>query len=232
MKGSISDLGIAELMQFPAMSAKSGRLSITRDDQNAQLFYKEGELHHASLGELTGFPVLVEILPWRKGNFEFEIDVGTDERTIDMDLGKALMRATIQGEEQQDAKHVLATAAFQHHFGPTWDGATFARVTSFLLDQPIFFYACVMLRGGDVKAEYLKPDDSLQETAQTYSLLRDMMKNYAHVVKDHLLVDGSYCTVAIRAFGQDEVLIAFAKSDTSPEHVQQAIDSLVEKLEG
>lgn len=37
MKGNISDLGIAQLIQFPAMSSKSGRLVLSRGDQRAQL---------------------------------------------------------------------------------------------------------------------------------------------------------------------------------------------------
>lgn len=238
MKGNISDLGIAELIQFPAMSTKSGRLVLTRGDQRAQLEYESGELFHATLGSIEGFPVLVEVLPWTDGTFEFQLDVLPTVRTIDMDLGKALMRATLQGddkgagaEDQSDNRDAQATAAFSSCFGPSWSGKAFARLTTFLAEHPVFFYACVMLRSGDVRAEYVKPADDLGESAQTFGMLRDIMKNYAHVCQDRMVVDASYCTMALRAFGEDEVLIALAKSSVTQSAVEDAIDGLVEKLE-
>jgi hypothetical protein len=238
MKGNISDLGIAQLIQFPAMSGKSGRLVLERDDQRAQLEYESGELFHATLGDIEGFGVLVEILPWTEGTFEFEVGVGPSVRTIDMDLGKALMRATLQGDdkaaggaEQPANRHAQSTAAFSSCFGPSWSGKVFARLTTFLAEHPVFFYACVLRRSGEVRAEYVKPADDLGESAQTFGLLRDIMKNYAYVCQDRMVVDASYCTMALRAYGTDDVLIALAKSSVSQEAVAEAIDGLVAKLD-
>jgi len=238
MKGNISDLGIAQLIQFPAMSGKSGRLVLSRGDQRAQLEYESGELFHATLGTVEGFAVLVEILPWTDGSFEFLLDVMPTVRTIDMDLGKALMRATLQGDEksadsqeQPDSREAQATAAFSSCFGDSWSGKVFARLTTFLAEHPVFFYACVMRRSGEIRAEYVKPADDLGESAQTFSLLRDIMKNYAHVCQGRMVVDASYCTMALRAFGDDEVLIALAKSSVTQEAVEEAIDGLVTQLD-
>jgi len=237
MKGNISDLGIAELIQFPAMSGKSGRLVLSLGDKRAQLEYESGELFHATLGSIEGFAVLVEILPWTEGTFEFQLDVMPSVRTIDMDLGKALMRATLQSddkgaqsEDQPDGSDAQATAAFSSCFGPSWSGKVFARLTTFLAEHPVFFYACAMQRTGEVRAEYVKPADDLGESAQTFGMLRDIMKNYAHYCQDRMVVDASYCTMALRAFGDDEVLIALAKSSVTQEAVEEAIDGLVAKL--
>ncbi len=244
MKGNIADLGIAQLIQFPAMSGKSGRLVLSRGNDRAQLEYEAGELFHATLGAIEGFAVLVEILPWTQGTFEFQIDVMPSVRTIDMDLGKALMRATQQGDEkgaggaegaagteQPENREAQATAAFSSCFGASWSGKVFARLTTFLAEHPVFFYACVMRRSGEVRAEYVKPADDLGESAQTFGLLRDIMKNYAHVCQGRMVVDASYCTMALRAFGEDEVLIALAKSTVSLAAVEKAIDSLVTQLD-
>lgn len=238
MKGNISDLGIAELIQFPAMSGKSGRLVLNRGDQEAALEYESGELFHATLGSVEGFAVLVEVLPWISGTFEFQLDVMPSVRTIDMDLGKALMRATLQGDDKEsdsvpepDPRQAAATAAFSSCFGDSWSGKIFARLTTFLAEHPVFFYACVMQRTGEVRAEYVKPADDLGETAQTFGLLRDIMKNYAHVCQGRMVVDASYCIMALRAYGEDEVLIALAKSTVTQEVVEEAIEGLVEQLD-
>jgi len=237
MNGNISDLGIAQLIQFPAMSGKSGCLVLSRGADEARLEYESGELFHATLGEIEGFGVLVEILPWIDGTFEFQLDVLPSVRTIDMDLGKALMQATLKGEdragaqEQPDDRHAQATAAFSSHFGASWSGKIFARLTTFLAEHPVFFYACVMKRTGEVRAEYVKPADDLGESAQTFGMLRDIMKNYAHVCQDRMVVDASYCTMALRTYADDDVLIALAKSNVAQDVVEEAIDGLVSQLE-
>ena len=232
-KGSIADFGLAEIIQLPAMSNRTARLVLRRGDRKADIYYVDGELCHARLGKASGFPVLVEVLPWSDGEFELEMGVTTEERTIDMELGKALLHATIQGEEQapeSDRANVKSTAGFRSLFGPAWDTATFARLCTFVAEHPLFFYACVILKGGGIRAEYIKPLDDLDESAETYTMLRDIMKNYADVCTTRMVVASSYCKVALQAFGENEVLLAMAKPDTTEYDAGVAIDELVQKL--
>ncbi len=236
MKGSLSDLGIGELVQFPSLSNKTGRIVLTRKSHSAELYFVDGQLHHATLDELEGFPVLVEILPWTQGEFEFQVGVTSEKRTIDMDLGKALMQATLQSDpdkvtDTEAGRHVASTAGFSSVFGPSWDSATYARVSTFLSEHPLFFYACVMTRKGHIKAEFIKPVENLETPVETLSLLRDIMKNYATFCEGRMVVDSSYCIVAVHPFGDDEVVIALARPDAQEQDVGAAIEGLVIKLE-
>jgi hypothetical protein len=236
MQGSLKDIGIAELIQFPAQSRKTGRIVIERDGQRVELWYQSGELHHATLGDRSGFPVLVEILPWTRGTFEFEVDVLPPSRSIEMDLGKALLNAMMQGDPKPDEsatspQNVQSTVGFGSFFGPKWDSATYARISTFLADHPLFFYACVLLRKGTVKAEFFRPIEDLEESVQTYMLLKDIMKQYAFTCQGRMIVDSSYCLVAIGPVGEDQVVITLSRPGARQEDVEIAIDGLVVKLE-
>jgi hypothetical protein len=236
MKGSLKEIGIAEIIQFPASSRLSGRMVLERSGQRAELFYVLGELHHACLGDRVGLPVLVELLPWNRGEFEFELDVPPPERSIDMDLGKAMVRAMMAEPDPGQAPgvdpvHVKSTVGFQSLFGPGWDSATFARITTFMADHPVFFYACVVKRRGTLLAEHFRPMENLPEAAEAYLLLRDIMKHYAFTCQSRMVIDASYCTLAMRPFGEDLVLLALARPDAAETEVEAAIDGLVVKLE-
>jgi hypothetical protein len=236
MQGSLKDVGIGELIQFPTQSRRTGRMVIERDGRRAELYYQNGELHHAVLGERIGFPVLVEILPWTRGTFVFEVDVPPPVRTIEMDLGKAMIKATLEGDEapaeaEPAGPSVQSTVGFSSVFGPKWDPQVFARLSTFLAEHPLFFYSSVMLRRGTVLAEFFRPVGDLEESTQTYMLLKDIMKHYAYACQGKMLVDSSYCTVAVQAFSGDRVLLALARPDARPYDVEVALDGLVLKLE-
>lgn len=233
MRGSLQDIGIGELIQFPSLSAKTGCIEMIQGDRRAALYYVNGELHHAEMGDLVGLPVLVELLAWREGRFEFQPDLACPQRSIDMDLGKALMQATLAQPEPQAAEspHIGSTAGFNSFFGPTWDSATFARVSTFLSEHPLFFYACVMTRSGKVRAEFTRPAGDLSTTTETLTLLRDILKNYASFCDAVSVIDSSYCVVALHPFGESQVVVALAKADADEGEVQAAIEGLVVKLE-
>lgn len=233
MRGSLRDIGIGELIQFPSLSGKSGSIEMVQGDRRAALYYVKGELHHAEMGDLIGLPVLVELLAWRQGQFEFVPDRACPQRSIDMDLGKALMQATLQQPEPETAQspHIGSTAGFNSFFGPTWDSATFARVSTFLSDHPLFFYACVMTRQGQVRAEFTRPAGDLSSTTETLTLLRDILKNYAAFCDAVSVIDSSYCVVALHPFGESQVLVALAKANADEGEVRAAIEGLVVKLQ-
>lgn len=278
LNGSLRDLGVAEIVQFPAASRRCGLLVLERDEERAELYYQKGELHHATLGALEGFPVLVEILPWRRGSFRFEPDLPPPRRSIDMDLGRALFQATLQGDETnaggagglpehtehtehieateraEHAEHaeptsphgpsrrpgrsatltpqsVLSTTPLHHHFGPTWHPPTFARLTTFLAEHPLFFYACVMNRRGQVRAEFIRPRDDLEGQAETYGLLKDIMKNYARCCEQRLITESSHCTVAIQPLSGDCVILALAAPGEDLARTEEALGTLALSLE-
>jgi hypothetical protein len=107
LSGALADLGVVDLVQFPSTGRKTGELVIAdaSSGQEAHLFYAKGKLVHAALGREKGLPVLVEVLGWSDGRFEFEAEVAAPEVSIESDLHRAMMQALkIRDELSEEAR--------------------------------------------------------------------------------------------------------------------------------
>lgn len=93
LKGTLADLGIVDLIQFPHAGRKTGEMTITGKAGEAKLYYEKGALVHAVLDDHTGMEALVLLVDWTEGSFEFNPDVEADVRTIQVDLHRAVMQA-------------------------------------------------------------------------------------------------------------------------------------------
>lgn len=93
LRGSLSDLGIADLVQIPASAGKTGELLIATLERDARLYFVHGRLVHLAMADLDGPAVLREIVSWHEGEFEFRPDVVTEEMSFDGELGPALEQA-------------------------------------------------------------------------------------------------------------------------------------------
>lgn len=82
MKGDLRDMGIADLIQHNCQDRKTAQVSIEHSGKQAVLFFQDGEVVHAGLGEKAGEEVIYEILKWEDGTFEMENNVAPPARTI------------------------------------------------------------------------------------------------------------------------------------------------------
>ncbi len=107
LNGALADLGVVDLVQFPHAGRKTGELVIAgaAPGQEAHLFYAKGKLVHAALGRAKGLAVLVDVLGWSDGRFEFKADVPAPETSIEIDLHRAMMQALkIRDELKEEAR--------------------------------------------------------------------------------------------------------------------------------
>ena len=101
LSGSLEELGVLDIVQFVNQAHLSGTLALKSGTEEAALFYRKGGLVHASLGSLTGVEVLVQIVDWTTGSFEFRAGEETGEETIRMDLHRAVMYALKTRDERK-----------------------------------------------------------------------------------------------------------------------------------
>jgi predicted regulator of Ras-like GTPase activity (Roadblock/LC7/MglB family) len=162
LRGQISDLGIVQLVQIPHSGRRTGELNIfpgedearranrgrlTDDgllDDEAKLFYVDGELVHAAFADVHGFDAVVEVLSWRNGHFEFRDGVRTEVCTIDGGLHTILVQALKRCDKAEEENGSSAPSlpnqqVIQEHLD--------ALVTS---DGPVFFAAVVTTAGQPV----------------------------------------------------------------------------------
>ena len=93
LKGNLEDLSVVDLVQFVHQTHKTGALVLNGDGGEAQLFYRDGDLIDARLGNEAGLEVLVRTVDWSRGEFEFQQGVEAQAETIQMDLHRAVMNA-------------------------------------------------------------------------------------------------------------------------------------------
>lgn len=69
IKGNLGDMAIAELIQNNCLERKTAQLSIEHSGQQAILYFNDGNIVHANLGQEVGEEVIYEILRWNEGSF-------------------------------------------------------------------------------------------------------------------------------------------------------------------
>jgi hypothetical protein len=72
LTGTFEDIGFAELLQLLNVSHKSGRLSVWRGTEKADLFILRGDVARAISRRERGPGVVYRILGWQTGEFAFE----------------------------------------------------------------------------------------------------------------------------------------------------------------
>lgn len=83
LTGQLSDMSLAELIEFFCNQRKTGRLKIDYPRGHSVFFIKEGELVDAKVGSLSGPEAVYFSLTLPNAAFDFSPDVQATRRTID-----------------------------------------------------------------------------------------------------------------------------------------------------
>jgi TonB family protein len=83
LTGQLSDMSLAELIEFFCNQRKTGRLKIDYPRGHSVFFIKEGELVDAKVGALSGADAVYFSLTLPNAAFDFSPDVQATRRTID-----------------------------------------------------------------------------------------------------------------------------------------------------
>lgn len=70
--GTLSDIGVVDLLQTIDTSKKSGVLYLTRAEQRGAIYFRNGNPIAAELGHLRGARAIYRALVWMDGHFEIE----------------------------------------------------------------------------------------------------------------------------------------------------------------
>src|SRR5919107_4093785 len=82
LTGQLSDMSLAELIEFFCNQRKTGRLKIDYQRGHSVFFIKEGELVDAKVGALSGSEAVYFSLTLPNAAFDFSPDVQATRRTI------------------------------------------------------------------------------------------------------------------------------------------------------
>ncbi len=80
MQGSLHDMSVADIIQVNCQDKKTALATIRSTNNEAQLYFRDGNVVHAAMGTTLGEEVIYHILAWDEG--EFNIDLGVESPTI------------------------------------------------------------------------------------------------------------------------------------------------------
>jgi hypothetical protein len=73
LKGSLSSINLADIMQLVANSKQTGRFVLSRaNGQKGAIYLKAGEIVHAEVDEYKGEDAIFTVISWDDGEFVFE----------------------------------------------------------------------------------------------------------------------------------------------------------------
>ncbi len=105
MQGNLQDMAVADLIQHNCQDRKTARLIIEHNDQQATLFFNEGSVQHAALGDTRGEEVIYRILNWQEGRFILEMGLEPPAVTITRSWSGLLL----EGAKRLDEETQLST---------------------------------------------------------------------------------------------------------------------------
>jgi uncharacterized protein DUF4388 len=98
-QGSLKELPLPDIIQLVSVSGKTGKFSLTRDNERGFIFLKNGQMVHASVGDLVGEEAIYALAIWNHGDFQFEPGAEADRQTITKSNTNLLMEAARRLDE-------------------------------------------------------------------------------------------------------------------------------------
>ncbi|MDY7233308.1 DUF4388 domain-containing protein [Hyalangium rubrum] len=99
IEGSLSQLGIPDLMQILGMNKRSGKLSLERGSERGEILVGDGRPVNARLGRVEGEKALFRLLSWTEGSFTFAPGGSSARPRINRGMDDALLEGMRQADE-------------------------------------------------------------------------------------------------------------------------------------
>jgi Domain of unknown function (DUF4388) len=105
IQGTIESTGITSVLQIPSLSNASGKLAVTNGGDRGEVYYRNGKVVHAELGDLVGADAVIRMMRWDRGQFEFnDQDINGVPTSIEVDLQYIILEAIRIIDEEKAAE--------------------------------------------------------------------------------------------------------------------------------
>lgn len=105
LRGSLAQMNAIDLLQSLEMGRKTCALLLTNDGERCELYFSEGQIHHAAYGDLRGDEAVYKALTWTEGNFLIDFDGTSAERSTTRSTQGLLMEGLrLLDEANRDAE--------------------------------------------------------------------------------------------------------------------------------
>ncbi len=230
LNGTLADLGIVDLIQFPNKGRRSGELVLAGQEEEARLYYVEGNLTHVQMGDLRGIDALVEVVSWTDGEFEFRTGVENDSKTVELDLHRALMVALkIRDERVEEMRKNKNRAETPR----TDENMTARAIRGIMGKSPFIQGICVFLPDGAVVAE-LESDD-VPERGRFQRVRESIVSLYLQYTDNGLsraFLEDDMSVLHGARIADNSVAVIAANRETSMGQLSLIMNRLISTIEG
>src|SRR5207247_6458539 len=98
-QGSLKELPLPDIIQLVSVSGKTGKFTLTREGDRGFIFLKNGQMVHASVGDLMGEEAIYALAIWNSGDFQFNPGEESDRQTISKSNTNLLIEAARRLDE-------------------------------------------------------------------------------------------------------------------------------------
>ena len=221
LRGSLTDLSIVDLVQIPLGNRKTGELLIATEEQDARLYYVDGNLVHLVSGDVQGARVLDLIIAWNEGEFEFRPDVLTDGSSFDGDLTRILLAASNRLDEVKEQEQATGKAADKVR----------RLLHAFLSDNDFAIHACLMYGNGTMDVCGAERIDTPPWLDSLRSQVLHVVAGYPRKQLNRMLFEDEEGTLVVTCFPEDQsALLVAAKQGATLGAVSIGVDRLAKKI--
>jgi uncharacterized protein DUF4388 len=98
-QGSLKELPLPDIIQLVSVSGKTGKFTLSRDNDRGYIYLKNGQMVHAVVGELVGEEAIYSLAIWNQGEFLFNPGEEPEQQTITKSNTNLLMEAARRLDE-------------------------------------------------------------------------------------------------------------------------------------
>lgn len=95
------DVDLIALLQLLNLDRRSARVSVRRDEERGEIWVEDGQIIHASLGEVEGRAAFAEIATWTRGRYQMGSARAPPRKTIDGRFEFLVLDAMATRDEQE-----------------------------------------------------------------------------------------------------------------------------------
>lgn len=101
VRGTLAQMSVVDLLQTLDIGRKTCRLVLIREGQRSEMQFHDGQLVHATFGDLIGEAAVYAVVPWTEGVFLIDFERGECPHTVTHSTQSVLLEALRRFDESQ-----------------------------------------------------------------------------------------------------------------------------------
>jgi len=111
LRGNLAQMTVMDLLQSLDMGRKTCSLILSNNGDKCEMFFSDGQINHATYGNLKGDEAVYKVLLWTAGNFEINFNGNSREQTVTRTTQGLLMEGLrLLDESNRDEEHNVLEA--------------------------------------------------------------------------------------------------------------------------